>query len=106
MAELDREPAGRRLKVRQQLSTDSMKVLPVIIVILVTFHSTISQYNDLKRSSIYNNYVDDHCEGHFQVSSAKALILITIFLTRWRPTPSSGPRTASTWAAASSTRRR
>ena len=44
-----------------------MKLHLVISLILVTSHTSSSQYNDLKRSNIYDNYVDDHCEGHFQL---------------------------------------
>ena len=46
-----------------------MKVFLVIAVMLVTTHTTSCQYSDLKRSSIYDNYVDDHCEGHYQVET-------------------------------------
>lgn len=46
-----------------------MKVFLVTTVLLITTHLTNSQYNDLKKSSIYNNYVDDHCEGHYQVET-------------------------------------
>ena len=46
-----------------------MKLHLVITAILATIHYSSSQYNDLKRSSIYNNYVDDHCEGHYQVET-------------------------------------
>ena len=44
-----------------------MKLPLVISLVLISTHTSCSQYNDLKRSNIYDNYVDDHCEGHFQL---------------------------------------
>ena len=74
-----------------------MKILLLLVVTLTRSDS----------SSVHDHYVDDHCEGHFQVEVNTNIFLVRYqIFSRWRQTRSSAQRTASTWAGSSSMRPR